>query len=356
MPFLLERNDLTGMRVDAIVCPTRPTLEADAGGLDGMIHAAAGPQMQKACRRIGLCPTGEARLTRGYDLPCRYVIHTVGPVWHGGTEGEEALLRACYRSCLALAQRRGFESLAIPLIAAGNNAYPKDQALSVAADEIRRFLQSSDMTVYLVLFGREAVRLGRDLSEGLREYIDDCYVQRVADISRGSRESRPRRVMATELPPMAPAAAAGKSIRKAFRPKPAPRDDMAEYCYSAADMGLDERLRMRDESFQQMLMRKIDESGMTDAQCYKLANVDRKLFSKIRGDVRYQPSKKTALSFAIALRMNPAETAELLMKAGFALSHSSVFDIIVEYFIERGEYDIFTINEALFAFDQPTLS
>ena len=333
MPLQIVRNDITTMRVDAIVNAANETL-LGGGGVDGAIHRAAGPRLLAECRRLGGCDVGEAKATKGYRLPCRYVIHTVGPVWRGGENGEREKLLSCYRNSLALAEKLGCESVAFPLISAGAYGYPRDQALRAATAAIGDFLEARDMTVYLTVFDRASFEIGEKLYRDIAAYIDDRYAE-------GHFVARS---MPMNLPCAAPALGASK---KAMPKKDAAKND--------AFTSLDDALRALDESFSRMLLRKIDEKGMTDAQCYKKANIDRKLFSKIRSDPHYRPSKPTALAFAIALEMSLEETRDLLMKAGFALSHSSKFDIIVEYFITRGNYDIFEINEALFAFDQSLL-
>lgn len=324
MPLLIQRNDITRLRVDAIVNAANNSL-LGGGGVDGAIHAAAGPELLAECRGLGGCETGKAKLTRGYRLPARFVIHTVGPVWRGGSHGEQALLESCYRESLALAAANGFETVAFPLVSAGVYGYPKDQALRVAVDTIRGFLEENELTVFLVIFDRGAFELGRHRFPGIAQLIDDGYVERRVD-----RVAESRRM-------------AGMAQDRVMRPMAAPKQS------------LEDALSNLDESFSQMLLRLIDEKGITDVQCYKRANISRKHFSKIRSDIYYKPSKPTALAFAVALGLDLRQTRELLRKAGFALSRSSKFDVIVEYFIRRGVYDIFEINEALFAFDQPLL-
>lgn len=235
---------------------------------------------------------------------------------------------SAYRSSLELAMANGCETVVFPLISSGVYGYPKDQALKVAVDTIGEFLLSHDMTVYLVIFDRAAYTIGGKLFADIAAYIDDRYVETHTD----SRETQRRRMAMASMPMAA-----------------------AEQAAATAPSGLDEALSKLDESFSQMLLRKIDECGMTDAQCYKKANIDRKLFSKIRSDVHYKPSKPTAMAFAVALELPLVEAREMLEKAGFAFSHASKFDIIVEYFIAHRNYNIFEINEALFAFDQSLL-
>ena len=328
MPLEIVRNDITKMTVDAIVNAANESL-LGGGGVDGAIHYAAGPQLLAECKTLGGCKTGKAKITGGYNLPAKYVIHTVGPIYEDGKHGEKALLESCYRESLALTKEHNCETVAFPLISSGVYGYPKDQALKVAIDVISDFLLENEMKVYIVIFDKAAYKISEKLFSDIAEYIDDNYVDEHTDYRRER--------MRMNMPMQA-------SIGM-FE---------ADLCECKAIMPEDE-LKQIDESFSQMLLRKIDEKGMTDAECYKKANIDRKLFSKIRGDVNYKPSKPTAIAFAISLELSLDETEDMLKKAGFALSHSNKFDIIIEYFISKGNYNIFEINEALFAFDQSLL-
>ena len=334
MPLKIIRQDITKIKCDAIVNPTDPHY-SHGGGVDAQVHEAAGAELYHACMEQGILSVGNAVVTSAFALPCKYVIHTVGPVWKDGHHGEENDLRSCYSECLNLALKNKCKSMAIPLIASGTFGFPKDRVLRIAMDAIGEFLLDHEMRVYIVVYDKEATAISLQLFADVQMFIDDNYVDR--------RYSFP--------------SAASKRCANLS-------DDEREYSFSIG-MGVDglldsertieDLLNQIDESFSEMLLRKIDESGMTDAECYKKANIDRKLFSKIRSDKEYRPSKNTVLAFAIALKLPLYETQDMLAKAGFALSHSSKFDIIVEYFIEREQYDLFTINETLLAFDQKLL-
>ena len=369
MPLHIVRNDITTMKVDAIVNAAKESL-LGGGGVDGAIHRAAGPDLLKECRTLGGYKTGQAKITKGYRLPAKFVIHTVGPVWQGGSCGERELLISAYRSSLELAFANKCETVAFPLISSGVYGYPKDQALKIAVDTIGDFLLSHDMTVYLVIFDRAAYTIGGKLFADIAAYIDDHYVSEHTD----SLEEQRRQFMGFNAPsmteaPRTPAKAAHWSDENLSQPderfsttsmwESIPGTPLtptaAPLPPTSLTISLDEALSQLDESFSQMLLRKIDERGLTDAQCYKKANIDRKLFSKIRSDVHYKPSKPTAMAFAVALELPLQEAREMLGKAGFAFSHASKFDIIVEYFIAHQNYNIFEINEALFAFDQSLL-
>lgn len=384
MPLYLVRNDITKMKVDAIVNAANGTL-LGGGGVDGAIHRAAGPELLAECRKLNGCETGGARITGAYRLPCQYVIHTVGPVWHGGLFGERGKLISCYRASLSIALEHHCETVAFPLISAGAYGYPRDKALRVAVDTISGFLFDHEMTVYLVIFDMDSFRIGSRLFQSITSYIDDNYAAEHADapgVQRSrflqqEKQSAPREARTPHSAAFSPrlrdpslsgttSAFPGKALRPG---RPAPDGAAAMQDHAAAPSApspakalaagvspsLEDALQQIDESFSEMLLRKIDERGITDVQCYKKANINRKLFSKIRSDRLYRPSKSTVLAFAIALELTLDETKDMLMKAGFALSHSSRFDIIVEYFISRGIYDVFEINEALFAFDQNLL-
>lgn len=328
MPLKIIRQDITKLECDAIVNAANNTLTG-GGGVDGAIHNAAGKELLRECRTLGGCKTGDAKITGAYNLPCKYVIHTVGPIWRNGHCGEKELLISCYKNSLELAKRYECRSVAFPLISSGAYGYPKEEALRVATDTISDFLLENEMLVYIVVFDKRAFSIGKRLFCDIQQYIDDNYANRFSNRRRDLREST---VISENC------------------------------CYdeksslpSVPKASLDKMLLQLDESFSQMLLRKIDELGMTDSQCYKKANIDRKLFSKIKSNVNYKPSKTTAIAFAIALELSLEETKDFLMKAGYALSHSNKFDIIIEYFITNKNYNIFEINEALFEFDQTLL-
>jgi O-acetyl-ADP-ribose deacetylase len=363
MPLEIVRNDITNMRVDAVVNAANSGLTR-GGGVCGAIFARAGEaELERECIKIGSCATGSAVLTGGGKLPAKFIIHTVGPVWRGGQQGEETLLRACYRNSLELAVSRGFESVAFPLISSGIYGYPKDQALNVAVSEIGSFLLEHDIDVFLVVFDKDSYRLSEERYRSIQSFIDDGYAK-ARERERSNRTAEIAFQLSQERNSFArtEAKAAPASRPKAptfFRPKasqkPEPEEEQAEAAPLLSPSALERFIARASESFTQALLRLIDERGLTDPQVYQRANLDRRLFSKIRGNPQYRPSKNTALALAVALRLNLDETQDFLRRAGYALSPSSRFDLIVEYFIREENYNIFEINEALFAFDESLL-
>ena len=326
MPFTIIRQDITRMQVDAIVNAANTDL-AMGGGVCGAIFKAAGSaELQAACDKVAPIKTGGAAITPGFNLPAKFVIHAAGPVYrHWNAKQNEQLLRSAYTESLKLAHKHKCDSIAFPLISSGIYGYPKDEALRVATAAIKDFLSDYDMDVYLVIFDRAAFALSKDLLGAVESYIDEHYVVTHADRRRELLEVGYEAMQAAMMAPM------------------------------AASKGLDDLIDQLDEPFNTTLLRLIDAKGKTDAQVYKRANIDRKLFSKIRTGKGYLPSKRTILALAIALELTLPETDDLLERAGYALSHSQKFDVIVEYFIVSGKYDIFEINEVLFKYDQPLL-
>lgn len=334
MPLQIIRDDITRVKCDAIVNAANSKLRG-GGGVDGAIHKAAGPGLHEECMSLGGCKVGFAKITKGYNLPCKYIIHTVGPHWFNGKYNEAEQLASCYRESLQLAKVYECESIAFPLISTGAFGYPKDQALQIAISEISRFLLNNDMLVYIVVYDKAGFQVSKKLISDITEYIDECYVE---------AHYYGRSTILNTYP-----------LDAAYFEESATLPQAPSQTYNHASQSLNEIISTIDESFSQMLLRKIDEKGLSDSECYKKANIDRKLFSKIRSDIHYKPSKTTAIAFAIALELPLDETKDMLMKAGYALSHSNKFDIIIEYFIKMGNYNVFEINEALFAFDQSLL-
>lgn len=328
MPLKIIRNDITKMETDAIVNAANTNLQMGGGVCGAIFNAAGVEELQKECNEIGGCNIGEAVITKGYKLPAKYIIHTVGPIWKGGNYNEDKLLYNAYRSSLNLALEYNIESISFPLISSGIYGYPKDQALRIAISAIGEFLLKHYLDVYLVVYGRDTVLLSEKLFSKIEKYIDDNYIEKVD-----------RNLQIYELQE----AEYEESIQKLQKPTIKGKRKLVDV------------LEQIEETFSEMLLRLIDDKGLTDVEAYKRANVDRRLFSKIRGDKDYRPSKATAIAFAISLELNLDETRDLLSRAGYALSPSSKFDLIIEFHIEEKNYNIYEINEALFSFDQQLL-
>jgi len=316
-----------------------------ASGTDRAVYEAAGvEELLRERKKIGEIAIGDIAVTPAFNLDAKYIIHTVGPVWLGGNQGEFDNLKSCYQKSLDMAANLRASSIAFPLIATGVYHFPKDRALSIAISTINDFLMRHDMTVYLVVFDRRSFELSGKIFDGIDSYIDDHFVS-----NRRTHEYR-RDISEGYSPSYG-------SIRANRIP-----DDISKrtpvHCSNIGpidEMNLDDVINTGEKTFQEKLLELIDESGLTDPEVYKKANIDRKLFSKIRCDKDYKPKKKTAVALAIALELSYEDMTDLLARAGIALSPSSRFDIIIQYFVMKKIYDVSDINLALFKHGQQTL-
>ena len=343
MPFEIVRNDITNMQVDAIVNSANPRPVIGLG-TDSSIHEKAGPELLEARKKIGPIPVGQAAITPAFGLSAKYVIHTVGPVWDGGSYGEEKLLRSCYEQSLKLALKHGCKSVAFPLIATNNYGFPRDKALQIAISVFSEFLLETDILIYLVVFDRSSYKLSEKLFHRIASYIDDHYVDAWEDAVYGGeklrrqqsirrRQDRDRYITSSVMEDLRPCAAAPM-------PKRASLPDF---------------LKQEDAGFTETLLKLIDGTGKKDSQIYKKANLSKQHFSKIRNNPDYKPTKQTAIALALALELDVAQTNDLIGRAGYTLSNSSKFDLIIRYFIEQRNFDIVQINFALYEFDQSLL-
>jgi len=340
MPFEIVRNDITRMQVDAIVNTANPR-PVVGSGTDAMIHKKAGPELLAARQKIGSIASGCAAITPAFALQAKHVIHTVGPVWNGGSYGEETLLRNCYDNSLKLAMEHCCKSIAFPLISTGNYGFPKDRALQIAISAFSTFLMEHEMQIYLVVFDRTSFQLSEKLFQSVASYIDEHYVEDCAVAAYGaSYDNRPirRRDWAVE--------------ERAVMEKCAP-------CYSmpapSKAMSLEDMLKQADAGFTETLLKLIDESGRKDSDIYKKANLTKQHFSKIRNNPNYRPTKPTAIALALALELDLEATKDLIGRAGYALTNSSKFDLIIRYHIENKKYNVVEINTVLYKFDQSLL-
>lgn len=418
MPLTIIRNDITKVKADAIVNAANNSL-LGGGGVDGAIHAAAGPELLEECRKLGGCETGMAKITKGYRLPAKYVIHTVGPVWHGGDRGERELLASCYRESLKLAKAHGCESIAFPLISAGAYGYPEREAMDVASEAISEFLAEDDIDAALVIYGSSSALIGKELFDEVQEYIDDNYDRPISEyetelvmaewerVSRRVREAAIAENKAREAALIkyfeelsrGGAAETGTGSRKDPSGKEPPLEALSISSFASGEMpphsakkkkpkavkgprslsdklfdlisgtssahleiyddrksraALNKAVGAAGEDFRSMLLRKVEELGLKPRQYYSRANVDAKLFSKIKAGA-YKPSKSVVLGLIIGLALPLKEAEKMLMKAGYAFSDADKSDIIVKFFISNGVYDVYKINQALFDFDQKLL-
>lgn len=336
MPFYIIKKDITLMEVGAIVNAANRDLQMGGGVCGSIFRKAGAKKLQEACDKLAPIETGEAVITPGFDLAAKYIIHAAGPIYNPKDPRTSAqLLSSTYLSALNLAVEQGLESIAFPLISSGIYGYPKQDALDVAKYIIKNFLENNDLSVYLVLFDGTPVpanqRLLSDIKHYLNRYLEDkslpflSFNQALAQLESLSRDYAHPQIAAP-----------------------------AHY-KEAKEKDIDEILNELDEPFSTSLLRLIDAKGKTDVEVYKKANIDRKLFSKIRSSEHYTPSKRTALALAVGLELNLEETDSLLKKAGYTLSRSQKSDVIIEYFIINRNYDIYQINEALYAYDQAML-
>ena len=342
MPLQIIRQDITKMKVDAIVNTTNEKM-IGFSGVDLSIHTAAGKELDEYCSNLAPLGLGKAKITPAFNLGSKYIIHTSGPVWNGGLQGESIILKSCYTESLKLAVENRCESVAFPLISSGAYGYPKEQVLKFAIQVITEFLYEHELMVYLCVYDRTSYEFSKELFDDICNFLDDDSHDEICHTTESLSDTD-----VFDFPVCASATICELPTVSSVPQK--------KFYGSADNMSLQEYMKSMDKSFAYKLFDLIDKSGMTDVECYKKANIDKKTFSKIKCNPQtYKPSKQTAIAFAIALRLNLEETQDLLSSAGLTLSRSFVFDKIIRYFIQREIYDIFVINEALFEFDQVLL-
>ena len=356
MPFEIVRNDITNMEVDAIVNAANPR-PIIGYGVDSGVHKKAGDQLLVARKKIGDIAFGEAAITPAFNLSAKYVIHAVSPIWQDGKKNEAQLLENCYVNSLQLALEHKCESIAFPLLSAGNHGFPKDLALQTAINVFSKFLMKHEMQIYLVVFGKQSFALSEKLFHSVQSYIDETYIQEKSLEEYGVTNKRDVREL--ELLQLREAMSRRRKAELEYNIlADEVCEESAEYealAPTVAPRKLEDLMKEIDETFSEALIRLIDQKGLKDPEVYKKANIDRKFFNKIKNNKNYKPSKSTCVAFAIALELNLDETRDLIGKAGYALTHSSKFDIIIEYFILEGNYNTFEINEVLFTFEQPLI-
>ena len=350
MPLHIIRQDITKIKCDAIVNSTNRKL-VGFSGVDYAVHTAAGPLLEEECKKVYPLALGSAKITGAYDLPSKYIIHTSGPIWQGGYTGESSILKSCYIESLKLATEYGCKTIAFPLISSGAYGYPKDQVLKFAIDVIIEYLYKNEMTVYLCVFDKTSYEFSKKLFDDIIDFVTEESEEEwdLDLVEAGDKEELDLQLGEADFKKESGRRYFGKNLNISKS------ESFPLYKRKENFETLSSYLKDMDKPFIETLFAYIDEKGMTDVECYKKANVDRKTFNKLKNNPKQKPSKQTAVAFAIALKLNFDETQHLLSTAGLTLSRSTVFDKIIRYFIKNGNYDLFEINEALFEFDQVLL-
>jgi O-acetyl-ADP-ribose deacetylase (regulator of RNase III) len=379
MPLKIVRNDITKMNTEAIVNTAGETPEV-GDGCDVAVYMAAGYDILHALREeIGDVEPGEVFITPGFNLPAKYIIHAVSPLYIDGKSGEEKKLRSCYRKSLELARKNEIRSIAFPLISTGAYGYPKEEGMRIAIDEINAFLLNNEIDVTLVVFDSKAVKLGLNVYPDLEAFIDQNYVEEKREEEYGDRyfgsvplsaayyrrHAEERERVDREIESRRERAKRS-SHHEAVRRAPLPiwnrdeaQDSLAdEVCMAAAmaDTSLDERMEHAADPFGKYLLYLIKEKGMSNAEVYKRALISKQSFGKLNKDPdRYHPDKVTALQYCVGARLNLDETKDMLARAGYALSPADKRDIIFEYFISHEVFDMIDIDIALEEHDIPCI-
>lgn len=324
MPLKIIRADITKLKVDAIVNPTDIFLSG-SGSIDKKIANKGNKN-----KYDGMLEVSETYTVEAVNMDCKYIINAVGPCYIDGKHNEEKLLEQTYNNCLLEVKERNIQSVAFPLISTGTFNFPKDLGLNIATQVFTKFLLQEDIDIYLVVYDKTSFGISKKIFSYITEYIDDNYILEERNYSMFSR----------------------------YDSSDKEECELKEEHYSMS-FDLSDSNDIGDifveDTFTVKLFELIDKKGLKDPEVYKKANIDRKLFSKIRSNDNYNPSKKTAIALSIALELSYNQTQDLLGRAGYTLSKSNKFDLIIEACIKKGIYNIFEINNILYSFDLPLL-
>ena len=367
MPFEIVRNDIVKMQVDAVVNTANPHPVVGTG-VDTAIHNAAGPELLKAREEIGDIKVCEAVATPAFDLPAKYVIHVVGPAWVDENPVEEEMLKRSYRAALDVAAELKCESIAFPLLSTGNYGFPKSLSMRIALDEFSNFLLDHEMDIYLTVFGEEAFKLSNSLFKSIQSFIDENYVASKFEEEYGV-DGAQHHVPGAGASNLSPRMKARREAQREYAAEytlgaPEPVEEaavygapqiLAEAIPDGKKQTLAEMIADMDAGFAETLLTLIDLRGEKDSAVYNRALVSKQVFSKIRNNPNYTPKKPTCIALALALELDFAETQEFLAHAGYTLSKSYLFDVIIMYCIENKIYNVVFVNDLLFERDLPQL-